>query len=204
MNRPGAILIVDDHPLFVTALRQVVSALAPQSDMLMAGSLSAAARLVQSRVPIRLVLLDLNLPDSPGSHTLRRLSEIFSELPVVVLSSLDDAQRRQQAIAAGAVAFISKSEKPEKILSALDGLLKGRPPESAPSVPADSFLSARQMEVMEHLAAGKSNKEVARDLGMALGTVKVHVREIFEKLGAKNRTEAVSLYGAMLRGMQPK
>lgn len=195
MNRRTSILIVDDHPLFVTALRHVLSEIAPEADVVVAGSLSAARRTVETQGAPRMVLLDLNLPDSPGSQTIKLLPELFGGIPTVVISSLDDTQRRQQALAVGARAFISKSEKPEKIMSALTELLQGRTPELPAPVPMASELSARQQEVMELIAAGKSNKEVARDLGLAVGTVKVHLREIFERLGARNRTEAVTRYG---------
>lgn len=196
MNRRTSILIVDDHPLFVTALRHVLFEIAPGADVVVAGSLSAARRSVETLGAPRMVLLDLNLPDSPGSQTIKLLPELFGGIPTVVISSLDDTQRRHQAQAAGALAFISKSEKPERIMAALTHLLQGRTPELPAVLPAASELSTRQQEVMELVAAGKSNKEVARDLGMAVGTVKVHLREIFERLGARNRTEAVTLYGA--------
>lgn len=199
MNRHSSILVVDDHPLFVTALRQVLRELAPGSDITVAGSLQAARQAVETQGTPRLVLLDLNLPDSPGSQTLRRLPEIFGGMTVAVLSSLDDAQRRQQALTAGARAFISKSEKPEHILAALNDLLNGRAPALQAASPTSDGLSVRQREVMELIAAGKSNKEVARDLGMALGTVKVHLREVFDRLGAHNRTEAVTLYASLRR-----
>lgn len=196
MNRRNRLLIVDDHPLFVTALRQVLAEISPESEVTVAGSLSAARRTVETQTRPHMVLLDLNLPDSPGSQTLRQLPEIFGSIPVVIISSLDDPQRRQQALVAGARAFISKSEKPEKIMAALSDLLTGRTPALQVTAPITNDLSTRQQEVMELVAAGKSNKEIARDLGMALGTVKVHLREIFERLGARNRTEAVTLYGS--------
>lgn len=199
-RRPLSILIVDDHPLFVAALRQVIGEIAPGCETWSAGSLASARRLMQDRGDPQLVLLDLNLPDSPGSQTLRQLREVFSSLPVVVVSSLDDPHRRQQAAGAGAVAFISKSERPELIMAALARLLKGERVDDAaqpPAATAPHRLSARQLEVMEMVVVGKSNKEVARDLGMAVGTVKVHLREIFERLGARNRTEAVTRFAAL-------
>ncbi len=199
MNAQASILLVDDHPLFVEALRQVLAELRPRVRIQTAGTLAAARRILDLPPAPSLVLLDLNLPDSPGSQTLRRLPEFFAGIPVVVLSSLDDPQRVRQALAAGARGFISKSERPEKIMAALSALFDNGLCDTDPPAPRPprSELSSRQVEVLELIAAGKSNKEIARDLGMALGTVKVHVRDIFERLGARNRTEAVALYSTL-------
>ncbi len=195
------ILIVDDHPLFADAMVQVLARLAPERDVLVVATMAAARESLATEPRPGLVLLDLNLPDSPGSQSLAQLRETFGQVPVAVVSAMDDALRRRQALAAGARAFISKSARPEEMMRDLSGLLGQAPvaphgPQAATTFESTLPLSTRQLEVLELIGEGKSNKEVARALGVSPGTVKVHLRDIFERLGVHNRTEAAALYAA--------
>lgn len=197
------ILLVDDHPLFASAVADIVASLYPQHRVVVCDSFGTACAQVQREGPPQIVFLDLTLPDSPASHSLRRAREAFAPAPVVILSAHDDPARVRQALASGAAGFISKSLRPAEMTAAIAAALGGQPQASTGGLaggPAPAGLSPRQAEVMELMAAGQTNKEIARSLGMAPGTVKVHVRDIFSRLGATTRTEAVALYQARLNG----
>ncbi|MCK5771071.1 response regulator transcription factor [Algiphilus sp.] len=192
------ILVVDDHPLFAAAVSDIVTQLAPETGVEIADSVAAARALVTRLGAPRLALLDLNLPDSPASRSLEALGAMADGAPVVVISAHDDPLRVRQAMAAGAVGFISKSQRPQRIMRDLAGVLAGAavaPPVPEPAAATRELpLSPRQREVLDGVAAGRSNKEIAAALGVSPGTVKVHLREIFARLGARNRMEAVALY----------
>lgn len=192
------VLVVDDHPLFASAVVDILTGLNETAQIHTVSSFTAARDYVRDQGVPKLVLLDLNLPDSPASQSLKNYAEVFAGAQVVVFSGMDDDVRVRQALAGGAIGFISKAQRPAEIMSSLTRLLAGQP--VAPHVPSAQAsaqelpLSPRQAEVMEAITSGLSNKEIARELGMSPGTVKVHVREIFSRLGARNRVEAIALY----------
>lgn len=192
------ILVVDDHPLFAAAVTDIVTQLAPETGVEVAGSVAMARALVARLGAPRLALIDLNLPDSPASRSLEALGAMADGAPVVVISAHDDPLRVRQAMAAGATGFISKSQRPQRIMRDLASILAGvsiAPPVPEPAAAARELpLSPRQREVLDGVAAGRSNKEIAASLGVSPGTVKVHLREIFARLGVRNRMEAVALY----------
>jgi len=193
------VLIVDDHPLFAEALGDMLRSLSPGIEIEFAGRLEEArARLKVAPQP-SMLFFDLGLPDSPAARSLAICQELAGGIPYVVMSAHDEPLRIRQALQDGAVAFLSKSLQPADIMSALAALLSGRKPALALNTEALALqnempLSPRQCAVMDCLAAGMANKEIAARLGVTPGTVKVHLREIFARLGAHNRTEAVALY----------
>lgn len=194
------LLIVDDHPLFASALADLLRSIDPALDVGIAGSFSQARECIARRGAPQLLLLDLDLPDSPPSRSLDSLAGAFGDAPIVICSALDDEQRIRQATAAGAIGFISKSLRPAELVRQMTRLIAGeRVFPAAAAVARTTPLSQRQRDVMEGVACGQSNKEIARQLDLSPGTVKVHLREIYARLGAKNRTEALALYQALLK-----
>jgi DNA-binding NarL/FixJ family response regulator len=168
-------------------------------DRALAGSGEEAVSLLEDRVP-SLIVLDLNMPGMDGTAGLRRLREELPTLPVVVASGQDDAATIRAVLAAGAAGFISKSERPEVLLSALRLVLAGGiyvPARSldAPAAPtpasAAALLTPRQRDVLLALSRGQPNKLIARELDLTEGTVKIHIAAILRALQARNRTEAV-------------
>lgn len=195
------VLLVDDHPLFSSAVADIVATLAPEAQVRTVDSFHAAQDTLSSGDIPDIVFLDLSLPDSPASLSLARAVQTFNPAQVVILSAHDDEARIRQARSQGAAGYISKALRPAEMTRAIAAALRDAPVE--PFRPANSpapaaGLSSRQAEVMELLVAGQTNKEIARSLGMAPGTVKVHVRDIFQRLGASTRTEAVALYHSRL------
>lgn len=192
------VLIADDHPLVRDALGRTVQQLDAGVQVFEAGDLASLLALA-AREAADLALVDLNMPGMDGVAGLRRLREAAPTLPVVVASGQEDAATIRAVLAAGAVGFIPKSERPEVLLSALRlvqsgavyvpaRLLEAAP---APSEASTSDLTPRQLDVLRCLRRGEPNKVIARELGLTEGTVKIHIAAILRALHARNRTEAV-------------
>lgn len=204
------ILVIDDHALIREGLRPVLEQLAPgeKVTVLEAPSYARGVEIAAAHPDLDLALLDFNLPNVTGFAALVDLQERFPEVPVVIVSGEDDPALVRETFERGALGFIPKSSTPAVIVSALRLVLSGgtylppeimlgnRPPPEAkapaPRARAHGLgLTPRQAEVMELLLAGKPNKVICRELGLAEGTVKNHVAAVLKALDATNRVEAV-------------
>jgi DNA-binding NarL/FixJ family response regulator len=216
-------LLVDDHVLIREALRGVLKELDEGATILDASRWGDAARMLDEHSDIALVLLDLGLPDRDGFAALEEARAQHPKIPIVILSATCDRDYVVKALDLGAVGFIPKSGEREVMLSALRLVFSGGvyiPPEilsrsdtplgagpsaafgrrlegSAPTLPADLGLTARQVDVLALMMRGKSNKAICRVLNLAEPTVKNHVTAILKALKASNRTEAVIMVGAL-------
>jgi DNA-binding NarL/FixJ family response regulator len=195
------VLIADDHPLVRDALARTVRELAAEVVVHQAGDLDGLLRLAAA-VGADLALVDLNMPGMSGGpgrelEGLARLRAAAPTLPVVVASGQEDGLTIRAVLAAGAVGFIPKSERPEVLLSALRLVQSGgtyvpaRMLEAPPAAVTVSQLTPRQLDVLRCLLRGAPNKLIARELGLTEGTVKIHIAAILRALHARNRTEAV-------------
>jgi len=204
------VLIADDHPLYCEALRAVVPQACPDAEISEAGSQAAVLAAVQG-APFDLVLLDLNIPGATGLSCLAALRQAAPHTPVVVVSAVEDARTMQEVILGGANAFVPKSAPRELLMSTIRAVLAGGtylPPEvidalrEARARPREEGggeeLTLRQRRVLELLAQGLSNKQIARTLEISEITVKAHVSSIFRKLGVANRVQAVLEAGRLL------
>lgn len=196
------VLIADDHSLFRTGLKHLISQLFPEPEVLEATNYSEAMTAIRNETRMSLILVDLKMPEMDGFSTLAKLVEQADSVPVVVLSGSGELSDMQQSFQTGVMGYICKSEPPQIILSALQLVLSGGvyvPTEfvMAPNKEASceqnvlSELTERQREVLNLLAEGESNKEIARSLNVSEATVKAHLATILKTLGAKNRTQAV-------------
>lgn len=202
------ILLVDDHTLFREALLHVLNQLGPQTVILEAANAAEAGQLISHTHNLDLILLDIDLPDIDGLTALPSLRGLAPSVPIVVLSGSETSQHVKLALDNGAVGYIPKSCSSHEMLAALRIVMQGDiyvPPKllgklsSYALTPVDSFennhshstLTARQIDVLGHMAKGLPNKSIAKVLDMAEGTVKLHVAAILRILGARNRTEAV-------------
>jgi DNA-binding NarL/FixJ family response regulator len=199
-----AILIVDDHPLFVEALKLVIQGAFPQASVSEATSINSARTILDKGDRFDLVLLDLSMPGTRGLDGLIELRTRHPKLPIVVVSALEDARIIHEVMTCGAAGFISKSmrgsELSRAIQSVMDGVVvlpKGYQPPRA-DAPGLSDLTARlatltpqQVRVLHMLRQGLLNKQIAFDLGVGETTVKAHVSEILRKLRVSSRTQAV-------------
>jgi DNA-binding NarL/FixJ family response regulator len=211
------VLVVDDHPLILEALRQVLKALAKDIELLEAGSASEALSAAGTSNGLDLILLDLALPGRDGFEVLRELRERYPSYPIVVLSASDQTEVVMRALDAGAMGFIPKTSSNEVLLGALRLVLSGgvylpaevlrhspapmlvsRSPTGAAGVGyRDLGLTERQAQVLALVVQGKPNKIICRELNLAEGTVKIHVTAILKALGVANRTQAVIAVGKL-------
>lgn len=210
-----SLLVADDHPLFRDALQAVISGSLIDSQLLEAESLADAMSLIEQQAALDLLLLDLSLPDAEGLEGLTRLREAFPWLPVAIISAHQDRQLVLDAITLGAVGYIPKSTPREALLEALAQILKGqlylppdvmrRPVPRMSSLPTASKMNTsserlarltdKQLAVLECMAKGQSNKQIARELLIAETTVKTHVSAILRKLNATSRVHAIVVAG---------
>jgi len=208
-DKPMKILIADDHELFRDGLRHVLEQMDDDVSVVEASDYPQALTLVEKETDIGIVLLDLSMPGMPWSEGLQALRQKLPlDVPVIVLSASDDRLHVLQAVNLGAAGFIPKTSSSRVMLSALKLVLSGgvylppalldqsdhsgEPPAAkAAAEGAAAFLTPRQREVLALLGQGKSNKEIARVLNLAEGTVKLHVTAILKALNVNNRTRAV-------------
>lgn len=198
------ILVVDDHPLVREGMRHLLAGMEDATRVHEAASAETALRVLEARPELDLVVLDLNLPDRDGISLLGEFGRRAPDLPVVMLSGVEDSELMRRALDAGAAGFIPKSSLSQVIVPALRLVLAGGiyvPPEMVPgrmtgAVPspgqAAPELTSRQREVLELIASGKSNKQIAAALQLSEPTVKGHIMAVFRALQVRTRTQAIA------------
>lgn len=203
------ILLADDHALFRDGMRYVLQQLDQQAEILDASSFPEALQQAESSARIDLALVDLNMPGSEGAASVQELHVRFPDIPLVVVSGSDQRDDIERVMEAGAMGFISKMTSGKVMLSALRMVLEGGiylPPQLLQQTMAsmdqgqadkrssrsnEFGLTTRQMEVLRHLAAGKPNKDIAKEMNLAEGTIKIHVAAVYQALHVSSRLEAV-------------
>jgi len=185
------IIVVDDHPIVREGL---VTALARREDFTIAGAFASAEELLASRIDADVVLLDLELPGMSGVDAVSKI-----DAAVLVLTAYANDEQIDAVLRAGARGYLLKGAALDEIERAIRTVARGETyidPRVASRLVALSRaprLSAREREVLALLADGKSNKEIAAALKITERTVKFHVTAIFNKLGAENRAQAVTI-----------
>lgn len=208
------ILIADDHPLFRLALAQALRGVVQDARLMEADSLESARAVLAAEADTDLVLLDLHMPDSHGLMGLASLRAQYPAVAVVMISAHDDPIVIRRALDFGAAGFISKRADLPALEEGLRTVLACEeyvPPElrepvaRAPSAESDDQLAARlssltpqQFRVLQRVAEGWLNKQIAAELGFTERTAKAHMSAIFEKLNVRNRTQA----GVLLRMLE--
>jgi DNA-binding NarL/FixJ family response regulator len=206
MPEPIKVLIVDDHPVVRDGL---VSMLATQPDFNVVGEAASGSEAVAKANHFKpdVVLLDLEMPDIDGVDVLKRFQDNHMDLNTIVFTAFDTDDRIVTAIQAGAKGYLLKGSPREELFQAIRVVSKGgsllQPVVASklirhmrgPSAGSELFepLTSREQEVLNHLAEGSTNKEIAAELFITERTVKFHVSSILSKLGAGNRTEAVRI-----------
>jgi len=191
------ILHADDHPLFREGIRFFLKLLDAQVTALEAGSLQATMDKLALEWPVDLLLLDLEMPGMNGGEGFFSLRRRYPQLSIAILSGLNDANVIRTLLDGGARGFIPKLAGSEQLLDALRRILGGEiyVPDAMLVRPAanenDELLTARQLEILPLLAEGLPNKQIAGLLGVTEGTVKQHLKDLFKRLSASNRTQAV-------------
>lgn len=191
------ILLIDDHALFRQGFKLMLDKLWDTPPTVVeAGSVEAGIAATQGRA-FDLIFLDLGLPGLNGIEGLQALRQVQRTTSVVVLSAIDGAEIVRQALLYGAQGYIPKTVGADEMATALRRILDGQiyvPPNLASAEGGhrlDDQLTPRQVEVLAELCAGRTNREIAEQLGMSENTVRAHVSAIFRQLGVRSRTEAV-------------
>ncbi len=196
------ILIVEDHALVREAMAQSLARLQAGLACIEASGADEAIARLEADADIDLAIIDLMLPDMNGFSLLGVLAKRFPDVPAIVVSAIDDEASVRRAIKAGASGYVSKSSSGDVLLEAVRVVLAGgvhtpaARSASAPGgrgvPPSERFgLTTAQARVLDLLASGKTNREIADLLGLSEGTVKVHVTAIFRALGVSNRAQAL-------------
>jgi len=187
--------------LFADALRALVAREFPAAELEVVADIEAAHEAL-ARGHFDLAILDLHMPGTSGFDGIERTLRKFPGTPVVVISGLAQAADVARAIELGARGFLPKTLPAEVLAAALRVVTSGgtyvpmdyaRPAAADPSGgPPGGAFTPREIEVLRRLVTGRSNKEIGRELGLQEITVKLHVRNIFRKLGVRNRVEATN------------
>ena len=205
LGQKMTILVVDDHPIMRLGVTAIINA---QSDMRVcaqAGSGEEAVRVFKKHRP-DITLMDLRLPGMSGLDALRAIRQENPHAKCVVLTTYEGDEDIHQALVAGALGYIIKGMSHETLVDALRRAIAGTrflPPPVARSLAdrtPNSDLSPREREVLSLMVHGKSNKEIAAELGITEATVKCHVSVILMRLEANDRTQAV--IAALQRGLE--
>jgi DNA-binding NarL/FixJ family response regulator len=198
----SVVLIVDDHPVVPLALRSLIEGRFEGVRALQAASLRQAKGLYRDEPGLALTVLDLRLPDVAGLEGISDLRRLRPDVPIVVFTGLNSEPLRQSALALGAVAVVCKNENAGALLEILDRLIVQRLPQFADGPDAAAVrraqqppeLSPRQQQMWQAIAEGLSNIEIAQRYQISLNTTKAHVRELLQRLGVRNRTEAATMF----------
>ncbi|WP_207476614.1 response regulator [Arenibaculum pallidiluteum] len=207
------VLLADDHNLVRDALKSYIERLEPSAEVLTADSLGAAVEIADTGTALDLVILDLKMPGMNGLQGLARMREKVGQVPVVLMSGGATQEEVRGALDIGAKGFLPKTLTGPALVSAIKLILAGER-----FVPFDAFeaqaeepdgpgpegmtpLTQREREVLGYLEKGWSNKEIARALDLQEVTIKLHIRGICRKLGAKNRTQAALRAQEMRRAL---
>jgi two-component system, NarL family, nitrate/nitrite response regulator NarL len=203
------ILVADDHKLIRDGLRPFLEELAQSVDILDAATVDEAISILEANTNIDLILLDLIMPGMNGLQGLERLRVMVPDTPVVILSGYSSRDHVIAAVQAGASGFIPKTVSANAMVNALRLVLAGEtylpsstffedPTHGAavaglPAAAPFDKLSRRENEILGLLVEGHTNKEIALSLDLQEITIKVHLRNVYRKIGATNRAQAVRI-----------
>ncbi len=200
------ILVVDDHLVVREGLRWM---LGPDSGIEIVAEAETGTKGLEAIEADRpdVVLLDIHLPDGSGLEFLATIRERFPGLPVVMLTMADEPTYVEEAVRAGAVGYLLKSAPRDELIRAINaagagdayiqaevtGPLLQRFSSSSRASGATPALSPRELDVVGLLAEGMADKQIAAELGLSEATVKTYLRQVYEKLGAADRAQAVAI-----------
>lgn len=199
-----SVLIIDDHPLF---RKGVIQLIAMADEFRVIGEASSGSEGIEQAHALQpdLILLDLNLKDMSGIDVLKALKTKDAGWRVIMLTVSDHSDDLIAALRAGADGYLLKDMEPEDLLASIRTGAQGRMTltdrltgmlahalrqETHPKTPQEAGLTEQETNILEHIATGKSNKLIARELGITEGTVKVHVKHMLKKLNLRSRIEA--------------
>lgn len=195
-ERPGSIrvVLVDDHPVLREGTRAVLAQHTGISVVGVAGDGRTALALVNEKRP-NVLLLDVHLPDVSGVEVTRQVRSRYPEMAIVVLTGYEDAGYARALLRLGVRGYLRKAASPDEIVAAVRAAAQGltviEPAALAAFESTSEVFTARELQVLGLMVAGKRNTEIAAELEVSVKTVEFHVSRLLEKLGARSRTEAI-------------
>lgn len=206
MPDPGNIrvLSIDDHPLLREGIAAIINS---QPDMTLVSQAASGAEAIQRYRQYQpdVTLMDLRLPDISGIDAMIAIRGEFPDARIVMLTTFEGDVEIQRALQAGARGYLLKSTPPSELLLAIRQVHAGKkrvPPDVAAQLAehmGNETLTNREIEVLQQVAGGNRNRDIADRLFISEETVKVHVKHIMEKLDASDRTQAITI--AVRRGI---
>jgi len=198
------VLSVDDHPLLREGIAMIVN---NQPDMLMVGQAATGSEGIKKFQEHRpdVTLMDLRLPDLSGIDAMIAIRTEFPEARIIMLTTFEGDVEIQRALEAGARGYMIKSMPPRELVEVIRQVHAGKkrvPPQVAAYLAehySDESLTPREISVLQHVAGGNRNRDIAERLFISEETVKVHIKHIMGKLGASDRTQAIAI--AVRRGI---
>lgn len=198
------LLIADDHPLYRDALKSALTGSLQPLTLIEAATLAETLEIVET-TEIDLLLLDLHMPGSQDLFGLIHVRKLFPELPVVIISGLENKDIVSKSLNIGAMGFIPKTTSSEDIAKAVQSVIEGdiwvpdalvnelddQGDEFTALAEKVATLTPAQYKVLCLMRDGLLNKQIAYELDIAVATVKAHVTEVFKKLSINNRTQGV-------------
>ncbi len=194
------ILIADDHALFRDHLALILEEIAPETVIIQVSAFSQALKILQKEQDVNLMFVDLDMPDMKWEDTVLQLKEIINDLQIVVISASEDVRQIRKIINMNIKGYIPKRADSKIIKEALKKILNGSiyiPPalentqNETVSKMIGKTLTNRQSQVLDLIAQGKSNKQIAYEMGVSEATVKLHINALLRSLKVTNRTQAV-------------
>lgn len=200
------ILSVEDHPVFRQGLATIIET---EPDMVLVGQAANGVEAIAEFRRLRpdITLMDLRLPGTNGTDILVAIRGEFPDARIIMLSSSDTDGEIQRALRSGAAGYVLKSMPQEKLLAVIRAVHGGKrqvPTEVAALLAehlGEEDLTAREIEVLQLIRDGHKNKQIADQLSISENTVNFHIKNIVDKLGANDRTHAVTI--AVRRGLLP-
>jgi DNA-binding NarL/FixJ family response regulator len=198
MRKRINVLCVDDHQIVREGIVYVIGR---QRDMQVTGTAANGLQAVEAYLqnPPDVTLMDLQLPVLSGLEAIRRIRAVDAQAKIIVLTTHQGDESIHQALAAGAATYLLKESVLDDLAAVVRAVYKGERPlhDDVQKILANRVdhapLSARELEVLDSIAQGLTNRQIAHSLGVKEETIKMHVRNIMDKLQVQDRTEAVTL-----------
>lgn len=201
------LLLVDDHAMFLEGLSFLLQKACGQCEVLTAHNVESAKQIITNHIDLDIILVDLNMPHVSGIALVHAVQQLNVLIPIVVLSATDCLEQIQEALNAGALGFISKSDNSERLVETILQVQSGnyQLPEKIrlalsqrhhvkqenQALAEQIGITPRQLEVLSLIDEGLANIKIADKLFISEHTVKSHLKQIFQKLAVSNRVESI-------------